>query len=540
MRKKVFLITIALAFFLRFWQLGRIPPSLDWDEVAIGYNAWSLLRTGKDEYGQSWPLVFRSFDDYKPPLYFYLSLPAVRLLGLTEFAVRFPSAFFGSLAVVATYFLVKELFSRAGDTWLPEMAALLLAISPWHLYFCRIGFEANVGAALNIFAAWAFLRSLRQSWFLPLSAFLFGLGLWVYHSERIFVPLLVLGWLIIWRKKLFRALKPLIIAGLVGLLFFLPLMRILLDPENMMRMKGVSSFADPTVLFERSAKKLLRDQKKNNLLGFVLDNRRLVLLKKLIEGYLSPFNLGWLFLSGDNPRHKAPDMGLLYLWELPFLLLGLYTLAKTEAKSKATLFWWFLVAPVAASPTTELPHAVRTIVFLPTFQIFTALGLTTGLNWLKNKKSIINQLLAISYSLFVILNLSYFFSQYFIHLPLEFSESWQYGRKQAVALTGSVKNKYQKIIVSTELEQPHMFWLFYSQYPPEKYLSEGGTKSGGFEEYENKFGIYEFRPIDWQKDQALNKVLLVGLAEEFPAGIGTLKTINYLDGSEAIKIIERP
>ena len=123
---------------------------LDWDETALGYNAWSLIRTGKDEYGQKWPLVFRSFDDYKPPLYFYLLIPIIKIFGLTDWAVRLPSALFGSLAVIAVYFLVKELFGK--KSLLPLIATFLFAISPWHLYFCRIGFEAKVGLSLNIIA----------------------------------------------------------------------------------------------------------------------------------------------------------------------------------------------------------------------------------------------------------------------------------------------------------------------------------------------------------------------------------------------------
>src|SRR3990172_10161443 len=99
-------LIIFLAIILRFWDLGKNPPSPDWDEVAIGYNAHSLLETGRDEYGIKFPLVFRSFDDYKPPLYFYLTALAVKFFGLNVFAVRFSSALFGVLAVLGTYFLV--------------------------------------------------------------------------------------------------------------------------------------------------------------------------------------------------------------------------------------------------------------------------------------------------------------------------------------------------------------------------------------------------------------------------------------------------
>src|SRR3989344_1420628 len=100
---------ILLATLLRFYQLGINPPSLDWDEASIGYNAYSILKTGADEYGNRLPLSFRSFDDYKPPVYIYLTVISVALFGLTEFAARFPTAVIGVLAVIVVYCLVQEL-----------------------------------------------------------------------------------------------------------------------------------------------------------------------------------------------------------------------------------------------------------------------------------------------------------------------------------------------------------------------------------------------------------------------------------------------
>src|SRR3989344_72155 len=101
---------ILLSAILRLWQLGNVPPSPDWDEVALGYDAYSIIHTGKDEFGKFLPVVLRSFDDYKPALYSYLAIPPILLFGLNVFAVRLPSAIFGIIAVVSVYFLVKELF----------------------------------------------------------------------------------------------------------------------------------------------------------------------------------------------------------------------------------------------------------------------------------------------------------------------------------------------------------------------------------------------------------------------------------------------
>lgn len=80
MKYKILLVVVVLlAFFLRFYQLGETPVALNIDEVAIGYNAYSILQTGKDEFGKVLPVVFRSYDDFKPPLLIYLTVLPVAL-----------------------------------------------------------------------------------------------------------------------------------------------------------------------------------------------------------------------------------------------------------------------------------------------------------------------------------------------------------------------------------------------------------------------------------------------------------------------------
>src|SRR3989344_7737190 len=151
-KKNIYLIILTfvflLAFFLRFYNLGSNPPSLTWDEASLGYNAYSILKTGADEYGNKLPLSIRSFDDYKPPLYVYLTIPFVALFGLSEFSVRLPSAIIGALSVIVIYFLVKEFLQRwdkKHQELIALVSALFLAISPWQLQFSRGAFEGNIG-----------------------------------------------------------------------------------------------------------------------------------------------------------------------------------------------------------------------------------------------------------------------------------------------------------------------------------------------------------------------------------------------------------
>ena len=178
MKEYTFIVLILIvAFFLRFYQLGENPPSLTWDEAAWGYNAYSLGTDGKDEFGRFLPLDYiESFGDFKPPVYAYLDVIPVKILGLSEFAVRFPSALFGVLTVLIAYFLVKTLFhlrgvhphlakASGGESATSEvskaenialLSAFLLAVSPWHIMLSRAAFEANVATFFIVLGVFLF------------------------------------------------------------------------------------------------------------------------------------------------------------------------------------------------------------------------------------------------------------------------------------------------------------------------------------------------------------------------------------------------
>lgn len=545
-RYRKFLVLIGIAGVLRLWQLGAVPVSPDWDEAALGYNAYSILKTGRDEYGTKFPLTIRSYDDYKPPLYVYLTIPSIAVFGLSVWSVRLPSALCGILAVLGTYLLVEELFRLGNGTkrsyqqlhWyvdLPFLSALLLAISPWHIQFSRIAFEANTGVMLNIFGVLSFLKGRRSRYWLWFSALCFGLGFYAYHSERIFVPLLVLVLAVLFRKILLRRKSDVLGAMVVGLMVVLPLVPVLLDKTTLMRLRGTSALADETGLLARTVKFLEDDKRVGDRLGLLVDNRRLVWVKTITAGYLSHYSFRWLFLNGDNARHHAPDMGMMYLIELPFFLWGIVSVLRSGGKSGVLLFTWFLIAPIAASPTTELPHGIRTLVFLPVPQIFTAAGFISVLDMLLKKRFIgicFISLIATA----VALNMTYYLHMYFGHMNREYSQFWQYGYKQTVAYASAHRQKYSKIVVSTKLEQPHMFFLFYLHYDPLLYIQLGGTKSGGFAETHNAFDQYEFRPIAWAQERHDGSILYIGKPNEIEGN--PLQIINYLDGSPAVKIAE--
>lgn len=529
----ILFIILIIASMLRIIKIDSVPISPDWDEVSLGYNAYSIIQTGRDEYGKLFPVVLRSFDDYKPALYSYLAIPTISLLGLNVLAVRLPSAFFGILAVLGTFYLVKELFKR-NDIAL--LSSFLLAISPWHLQFSRVAFESNVGLTFNIFAALFFLKGLKKPIFLIISAALMALNLYVYQSEKVFTPLLALTLVVLFRKELFSIPKKnLILATVLGLVISIPMASYLLtNKSSLERARGVSIFSQPYPVGE--ARKALDSKNNNDKLGLIFDNRRVFYAKEVLAGYLSHFDLNWLFIRGDIARHHAPSMGLLYIFELPFLLIGIYLLFRGEyKKAKFLIFAWFLIAPIPASITSGVPHAIRTLNFLPTFQIFTALGLIFVFSRLKSYRlSYVPCLMIVAFAIF---NFSYYLNQYFVQQNIFNAKEWQYG--YAKIIDQETFEKYQKIVVSNEgyMDQSYMFFLFYLKYPPIDYQRYGEFTSGGFRE-NHRFGKFEFRPIVWEKEIKSMDAIYIGRPSDFGQGVNVLKVVSYPGGDEAMRIVQ--
>lgn len=534
------IVIVIIAGLLRFIGLIQVPPALNSDEVAIGYNAYSILTTGRDEYGIRYPLTFRSFDDYKMPVYVYLVAGSMKLFGFGDFAVRLPSALFGTLSVLATYFLVLQLLklqapstnnqiiskSKAQNAKqndlqkLAHFSAMLLAISPWHIHFSRSGYEANVAVFFIVAATYFFLK---KSYII--SSVLFSLSIWTYLTPRIFVPLFVLGLACIYRKEIWTRRMSAAAGIIVALILLAPIVKMSLSAEGQIRAAGVSAFANPDDL-KKSAARIVRDQENGFGMLTVLDNRRISYGLTFLRGYFAHFDPNYLFLDKSIEKYRAPDMGLLYLFELPLLAIGIYLLIRQRSKATLTLFWWVVVSPVAAAFTLQLPHPVRTLVFLPTFQIISAVGLAFVWERFRGFKWAIGGI--------IVFSLVYYLHQYFAFLPVEHGSQWYVGRREMTQKIAAVEHDYDTIYVSNALDFPYIFYLYYRPVNPKDYLAQGGTITGGFLEQGNKYGNIEFRSISTSLHDPLKKTLFVGLPSEVFKTSLIVDTVYYPDGAPAI------
>lgn len=513
--KLFFFLILALAFLLRFYKLGSIPLSLDWDEVSNAYNAYSILKTGRDEYGNFLPLTNQSFDDYKPPLYMYLSVPSVAIFGLNEFSARLPSAVFGFLTVPLIYFLAKILLKRES---IALLSMLFFSISPWHLQFSRVGFEANVGLFFTVSAVTVFLYGLKNYKLFTSSALLFGLSLYSYHSQRVFIPLILLSLFWIFKNELLALGKKKILTFLLILgLSIAPLL--LLSPQKAL-LGRLQSASSEEVRKDVEQSISLVNEDGSALISRAIHNRRIIAAQRYIGNYLTYFDMNFLFTKGDdNFRHHIEGTGMLYLYNLPFLLVGLFQLIKKNDNTSKFLLSWFLLAPIAAIPATPNPHAVRSLPMVVAAMLISG----SGALWIFERKLPFKKTLVFLASIVVLASLIIYEHNYFFHYPFDKASFWQYGYREAVLESKNLNEKFQKIRVDGTLEQAYIFWLFYTKFDPSIY-QQNGSRVG--------FGKYIFQ----SKKPEASTELFISANKDFPPELILDKTIYNPDGSIAIRI----
>lgn len=538
--KKIFLVIIIflLAIFLRFYKLTSNPPSLYWEEAALGYDAYSILKTGKDFHGNSFPLVaFESFGDWKPSLYFYALVPSIAVFGLNEFSVRFPSAFFGSLTVLLAYFLTKELFVNHKKSTFPAeilglVTSFLLAINPWHLQFSRAGFEANLAVFLIVLGVYLFLKAVKFNiWFLILSSLSFSLSLYAYHAARLFTPLLTLSLGLIFIKKLWKEKKIVLVSLTLALFLISPIIKEFKNPAVKSRFQQTSAFSVLEPVLESNEK--IREDK-NTIWARIIHHRFWGYGKIYLNHYFDHFRPEFLFLKGDiNPRHSTREVGLIYLIEVPFLLAGIYFVFHKKQWELLPIIFWLILAPVPAGLTKATPHALRFLISIPTLQILTAYGIVNLFLFIKKKfkqQAVFIVLLAIFYLFFFGQHLHF----YYQHYPFLYSQHWQYGYKEMVNYVLENEDKYDKIYITREQGRPSIYYFFYGQIDPRKTQAQDKEiikDQGEFLKFD------KIRFISPEEEQVEDKSLIVaGPSSQY--GFKKCKEIRFLNGELAFKIYE--
>ncbi len=540
-------IILILAFILRFYKLN-VYPAFNADEAAIGYNAYSLLQTGLDEHGNSWPIHFQSFNDYKPGLYFYLVLPFVKLLGLNEWAVRIPNAALGVATVYLTYLLIKELKIRNSleiGNWkleISEIAALFLAISPWHLHFSRGGWEVNTATFFMTAGVLFFLKRSRSAIYYLLSTIFFVISLYTYHAARIVTPLIIIGILGIYHEDIRKNLKIYILSAFLAFVALLPLAKDMLKPEISSRAAGVGLFADSGPLNrinEQRGEHALWNSTQNKIFHNKAVNYSLAFLDNWTAHYHGLF----LFLSGDDiQRDKVPETGQMYIIDFLWLAVGIWWMIRNWSKEVRLIIHWLLVAPFAAALTFQSPHALRSENMIIPLVIISGIGFYYLLILIKNfiRNKYLRYTIYYLLSTLIILGFLRYEHMYWVHMAKEYPYSSQYGVKELVSYVNENGSQFKNVVVTDRYDQPYILFLFYSKYSPVSFQNGhvlNGRDKFGFSTV-SQFDKFVFTAIDWDtiKLEYPNS-LIAGTTEEIPESSNIVKKIYGTNGFEYFDIV---
>lgn len=527
------ILIVFVGLLLRSSFLNISPPGFNADEAALGYNAYSLLKTGKDEWGSSFPLVFKSFSDYKPGGYIYLAMPFVAIFGLNEFSTRLPSIILGTLSIWLIYLVSKRIFK---DEVIALSTAFLLSISPWHIHFSRGAWETNVATFFILLGVYGFIRGLENyRWFfVPATAFI--MSMYTYQSPRLLIPLFALGLAAVYWKKIFT--KKIIYVVIFGIALLIPLIFVTVTNKGLARFQGISFFTDVGIEVRMNQDRG-EHSGPNTILGRVYHNKPVSFGLSFLGHYFDHFDPNFLFIKGDSlKRNNVPEMGQLYLFEFITIALGLFYLFSRKNPLTWIILIWLGIAPIASSMTYQTPSALRAENMVIPLILISGVGLGLLINLLSVQRSIVKYGALGLGSILIMFFVLKFIHQYFIHLPKQNALEWQYGFSKLVPKIFDQKDQYDKTIITTRYDQPYILFLFYSKYDPLKFQQTAKSTPPdkfGFSTIES-FDKFEFRAINQEEIGKIKNLLYVGSADE----INQKKlddVIYYPNSKEAFKIV---
>lgn len=536
----VLLIIFAAAVFLRFYKLSDYPTGFHIDEASLGYNGYSLLQTGKDENNQKFPLYIDMFGDNRPSGYHYLTILPIYFFGLTEFATRFPGALFGAISIFIIYFLSYIIFQ---DKKVSLVSSFLLTFAPWHVVLSRASAEAIV-ALFFIMLGFGFILfgiTKQRSLYLAIGTFSIILSYFFYHTPRVFVPLFFLTLLIYFIPILFKKVNQFFILKLLTAFFitsFIAISLVFLISGGTGRYSQVNIFSFP------ETRLVMKEQTNEdgilhaNLLETRSAHNKIVNYFLTFTGnYLTYFSGDFLFIKGGLPAwYVVPNLGVIYLFELPFIIIGFISAVTRKKGYEKFIILWLLVAPVTAALTVDdIPNINRAIVLFPMLEILAAYGIVTFINYFSHQYS--KKIAMVGIFILFVFNFFYFQHQYFFHATIHRNWYRNFGVKEMVNEIKDVYPKYNHIVITKAAGGIYPILLFYMKYDPKMYQNEGSPKG---KEY-GGFGKFFFVPqacpsVD--KDERFpkdKKIIYINLGTCPDSGIH-YKDVLRKDGTKAFRL----
>lgn len=540
---------------LRFYKLGNYPVGFHSDEAFLGYNAYSLLKTGKDITGDFLPVHFKSFL-YSPGGYSYFSIIPILIFGLSAFSSRFSSAFFGSLTLLLVFSTTYYLFEKKHenkhfkkDTFsIPLISALLLAINPWHINLSRTATENVIVLFLIMLGFFLYfiwypkLKSVK----LLICYLCFFVSLFIYQAPRFFLPFFILLLTFFFKKA--PNVKTNIF--LYSILIVLPVIFIIVTPSLSQRIKMLSLISNPgvsAVIDEQQSEDGLFHN--SLIIARIFHNKIINYSLVFLKNYFSHYSFNFLFLDQILPsRYRVPGYGLFHLFEFPFIATGLFFLLKDKQRTGLFLLGWLIISPLGSSFSfDDVPNMQRTLFSVPPLIFFSAYGISKIFFYLKTTQIKLFFISTLSFT--ALFSLLFYLHQYYVHQTLNKPWYRQESYKELVEQVNNLLPEFKKAVVTTSNSTPSIFFLFYSKYNPANFQKEF-LKSRNENFGQISFAKYKFVDDDCPLKMKNGKKMIKTISGEKdvlyvnketclvdPKFMTVLSEVKRLDGSIVFRIL---
>lgn len=454
---------------MRFFNIGTSPSGVLVDEASFGYNAYSILETGKDEHGVPFPIVFRAFGDQKLPAYTYLTAVTIKVFGMNNTAIRSVSAISGVLFIIAIYFLLLALGQKKTTA---AFSSLIAATAPWGIIISRFGYESNLALLFFTLGLVFFFKAIqtKKHLFFILFGVFFGLTWYSYIAYRM-ITLLFLGFsflFLLYKKQV--NLKQTSIGLLSFFLILLPIASQSISQSGMARFTQIGILTDQGPLLVIQEKRNYCTTHLPTTICYAIWNKPTVFGALLVERFIQIFSPGYLFLNADAflTYMNVDDFGQFYVFLLPLYLIGFFALfSNKKIKTSYTpyIISIGMLCAVIPSLLAGEPQKVRLSGLLP----FIIVLISFGYAWItehmhKNAQHVFSLIMWIIVTvftgMFMVSYLTVHVDKYDMAFNTPVRKLMEYLAKQ---------DKSIKIKIFPTFSDPLMQYAYISAYPPAQY-----------------------------------------------------------------------
>lgn len=452
-------IILAVGLLLRLYQLGSVPFGVTHDELGYIENSYSIARTGRDLLGAPYPLLTFLYGKGFPfmPVTTYLSVLVFKVLPLSAFAGRLPNAILGTISIYLIYLLANLLFKKERVALL---AAAVLAVSPWHIFWDRTAYDILVAAFFYLLGTVLYLHALSHKKTPWLCALSFLLALFSYRGmSPVAVPLMAL---LLWygRRTAKLPVKQIFTYGAYFAVAAACFALLALAYNN----RGFLS--ETKVDMAKVAwdiELMRRDARGPEKFKQVFINKPMYFLNKYIPNYLQAFSVGHLFLHGEGCQTcTISNRGKLYLVDLFFVLLGLYYLLHNK-QEKGSYGFVFGLLGVAALPGAVVgePYASRAILMSIAFSLIIAVGIDGALS-IRRWGKIIALVAIVMYGY----SISHFLFDYYERYAYQQSSVWVADMKEVTSMISNRTDTKRSVAITGTSLVDMLQYAFYKKLDP--------------------------------------------------------------------------